>query len=72
MAGHPMTSGPWLHEYYNEGYRNTDRVTWYPHRERLESINPNGIAPWDWGPQRFWQNTVYIPIWAGFPVAWYI
>ena len=46
-------------------------VIWYPDRECLQSINPNGIGPYDWGflgPE----DLVQIPINYHTPAAYFI
>ena len=48
---------------------------WHPHRERVESISPNAISPYDWedrgGPGGS-NGYVNVPIWHNRSVAYYI
>ena len=51
-----------------------DAVRWYPHRERLRSINPNGIGPYAWdhnGAGDAW-GMVYVPIWHPLSAGYFI
>ncbi len=50
------------------------RHRWYPQRERVESISPNAISPFDWGEAGSAgdRGMIGVPIDHRHPVAYYI